>query len=144
MKEAGYLKFSFATFTGVATKLLGGSYRFVVVLIVLICVDTIFGWIKAWKNKTFTSGQARLGAMGKIVELMLIGCLYLLDWVFMTDVLKYIGIYYFMICEGTSILENYAQINGNLPEGTVELLELLRDNFSKKILLYFKNLFGNK
>lgn len=112
----------------------GATAKEFAVLFMLIGIDTVFGWIKSIKNKEFKSNTARIGFMGKIVELMLVGCAKLLDWLFGTNFLEYTSLYYFMICEVSSILENYSQINGNLPEGLIELLNSLKDNVASKIV----------
>lgn len=139
-KKIEYIKYLLSVVSGILTSIFRATAKEIVVLFILICVDTIFGWLKAVKNKTWKSNAARIGAMSKIVELILIACLYLLDWVFGVDFLKYIGIYYFGICEISSILENYAQINSNLPEGIVELLQTARQSVSKKIVDTIKNI----
>lgn len=91
-------------------------------------IDTIFGWIKGFKNKNWSSFKAKWGIAGKITELILISLLYILNWVFNVDFIVYIGLYYFVACEIASILENYSHINKNLPKGLINILKKLQFN----------------
>ena len=140
------LKAIFATITSLLIMLTGESYKHIIVLLLLMGVDTVIGWIKGFKLKEWKSNKARWGAVGKFVEMMIIACLYGLDWLFETDFLKYIGIYYFGICEIGSIFENFAEMGGNVPGGTVELLKEVQYNFGtesvKKLKKIFDDIFG--
>ena len=122
--------------------LIGTSFKYIIVLVILMAVDTIFGWVKAKKINKWKSGAARWGFIGKIIELMFIGVLYMLDAAFETEFLKYLGIFYFGACELASIVENYAEINGNLPEGTLELIKKAQFSFGTAITKKLKNVFS--
>ena len=128
--------------------LIGTSFKYIAVLAVLMTVDTVFGWIKAKKIKKWNSNNARWGAIGKILELMFIGVLYILDAAFGITFLEYMGIFYFGACELASIVENYTEINGNLPEGTVELIKKFQFSVGTAVMKKIKNIFdrlmGNK
>ncbi len=91
-------------------------------------IDTIFGWIKGFKNRQWSSIKARWGIAGKITELILISLLYILNWIFKVQFIVYIGLYYFIACEIASILENYAAINKNLPNGLIDILKKAQFN----------------
>lgn len=139
-----------ATITAGASMLalaIGDSYKHIAVLLLLMAVDTIIGWIKGIKLGNWKSSKARWGAVGKIVELLLIACLYGLDWVFAIDWLKYVGIYYFGICEIASMFENFAEMGGNVPSGTIELLKTIQysvgSDIVKKIRKVFEKEEGN-
>jgi toxin secretion/phage lysis holin len=132
------VKLGVSLLSGVFLRFFGGTAKEITVLLILIATDTAFGWVKAVKLGNWKSRDARLGFMGKIVELILLGCLYALDWVFETDILKYTGIYYFGICELSSILENYSQINGNLPDGIAELLKSFRESIASRLVKKIK------
>lgn len=136
----------FATYIGLIALLIGDSYKHILVLLLLMGVDTVIGWIKGFKLKEWKSNKARWGAVGKFVEMMIIACLYGLDWVFETDFLKYIGIYYFGICEIASIFENFAEMGGSVPKGMIELLKDAQYNIGtesvKKLKKIFDELFG--
>lgn len=120
-------------------KIFGGSIKVFGGLCILMSVDTIFGWIKSKHKGQWQSQIARWGAAGKIIELIFIGVLYMLDWVFNVDYLKYFGIYYFGICELASILENLAEINKNVPEGLVELIRKTQFSIGTAIVTKVKN-----
>lgn len=119
-------KLSFSTITGVFASFFGSTKKHIILLLILMCIDTIFGWVKGFKNREWTSKKAKWGIGGKIVELILISLLYFLNWVFKVEFIVYIGLYYFMAVEIASIFENYAEINGNLPKGFVDLLKKLQ------------------
>ena len=127
--------------------LIGGSFKYIAVLAALMIIDSIFGWVKAKKQKKWKSGAARWGFIGKIIELMLIGVLYMLDAAFEITFLEYMGIFYFGACELASIVENYAEINGNLPEGMLELIKKFQFSIGtavvKKVKDVFNSLIGN-
>ena len=137
-----------ATITSVLIMVTGDSYKHITVLLLLMFVDTVVGWIKGFKLKKWKSNKARWGAVGKFVEMMIIACLYGLDWVFSLDCLKYIGIYYFGICEIASIIENFAEIGGNVPKGMIELLKEIQYNIgtesAKKIKKICEDIFGGE
>lgn len=121
-------------------KVMGGSFKHLIVLIILLIIDTIFGWIKSKKLNKWNSKNAKWGATGKIIELIFVGVLYMLDWLFNVDYLKFMGIYYFGICELASIFENYSEINGNLPKGTVELIEKAQFSIGTAIVKKFRDI----
>ena len=122
--------------TGIA--LIGGSFKYIFVLVILMIVDTVFGWFKSWKNGEWKISTAKIGFIGKIIELIFIGILYLLDWIFTIDMLKYMGIFYFGICEVASIVENYSNINGNLPEGMAEIINKAKNGFGNFVVSKIK------
>lgn len=132
-------KLSFSTITGIFASFFGATKKHIILLLVLMCIDTIFGWVKGFKKGEWTSKRAKWGIGGKIVELILISLLYLLNWVFKVEFLVYIGLYYFMAVEIASIFENYAEINGNLPKGFVELLKKLQFSIGTLIVSKITN-----
>lgn len=134
------LKILFGTSIAFIIKHTGGSYKHIFVLLVLMLVDSVFGWVKGKKLGNWKSSIARWGAVGKIAELLLIGLLYCLDWLFNINILKYAGIYYFGLCEIASVFENYAEINGNLPEGATDLLKKLQANYGSYVVKQVKEM----
>lgn len=117
---------------------LGASYKHIVVLLCFMAADTVIGWLVAKYKGEWKSSKARWGFVGKIIELMFVAMLYLLDWLFAMNHLKYIGIYYFIICEGASFVENIAKINNNIPEGLVELLRAFQNSIGTNIVKWAK------
>ena len=134
------IKLFFSGLIAGGASLIGTSFKYIIALIILMSVDTIFGWVKAKKLKKWKSGAARWGFIGKIIELIFIVVLYILDAAFETDFLKYVGIFYFGACELASIVENYAEINGNLPEGAVEVAEKVQFSIGTVVMRKIKNI----
>jgi len=118
----------------------GISFKYIIVLILLMATDTVFGWIKSRKNGNWKVSAAKSGFIGKVIELLFIGVLYLLDWIFQTDLLKYMGIFYFGICEVASIVNNYSGINGNLPDGIADIINKVRLGFGNEVVSKIKNI----
>jgi len=135
-------------FSAFLAAVANSNYKYVLVLIILMTVDTIFGWVKGRKCKKWNSRAARWGAVGKIIELMFVGTLYVLDWVFGLDFLKHMGVFYFGVCELASIAENYAEINNNLPEAIPDILKKLQFSIGTVLVNKVKNavgaMFGSK
>lgn len=134
------MKISISALMASGVSLFGASFKYIVVLILLMAADTIFGWIKSRKNGEWKVSSAKSGFIGKIIELIFIGVLYLLDWIFRTDLLKYMGVFYFGICEVASIVNNYCEINGNLPDGTAEIINKIRFGFGNMIISKIKSI----
>lgn len=122
-------------------SLFGASFKYILVLVFLMIVDTVFGWIKSRKLSQWKISVAKSGFIGKIIELMFIGVLYLLDWIFETDFLKYMGIFYFGICEIASIVDNYSKINGNLPEGIADVINKAKMGMGNFLVSKTKSIF---
>lgn len=137
------IKLFFSSIIASGAALIGESFKYVGVLAILMTVDTLFGWVKAKKSKKWNSAAARWGAVGKILELMFIGVLYLLDVAFDVKFLEYMGIFYFGACEIASIIENYAEINKNLPEGTLDLVGKLKFSIGTAVVKKIKKIFDN-
>lgn len=116
-------KITLASFLATFASFFGNTKKHIVLLIILMCIDTLFGWVKGFKTKCWLSKKARWGIYGKIIELILICILYFFNWVFNVEFIVYIGLYYFIAVEIASIFENYSEINKNLPKGFVELLK---------------------
>lgn len=133
------IKLFFSTIIASGVSLIGASFKYIVLLVTLMVVDTLFGWVKAKKLNKWKSVSARWGFIGKIIELMFIGVLCMLDAAFEIDFLEYMGIFYFGACELASIIENYAEINDNLPEGTLEFIKKLQFSIGTAIMKKIKN-----
>lgn len=111
-----------------------GSEKHIAVLIFFILADTFIGWLVYIKLGEWQSSKARWGFVGKIAELVLVAMLYMLDWLFEVNCLEYLGIYYFIICEGASIIENIAKINHNIPKGLAELLQSVQKSAGTELV----------
>ena len=123
--------------------LIGVSFKYILVLIALMIIDTAFGLVKAKKSHKWKSSAARWGFIGKIIELIFVVMLYLLDTTFEITFLEYIGIFYFGACEIASIIENYAKINNNLPDGTTEIAEKIKFSIGTVVIKKLKSIFSN-
>lgn len=128
------IKLSLVSLLGFFASFIGETKKHIIALVILMIIDTIFGWIKGFKKGIWVSKKAKWGIAGKIAELILVLLLYVLNWAFQIDFIVYLGLYYFMVVELASIIENYLEINHNLPEGILEVLRKLQFNFSKLIL----------
>ncbi len=110
------------------------------ILIILMLVDTIFGWVKAFKLKKWKSSSAKWGLVGKLCELILlfvIGliCKHYMDSTIIVDT----SIIYFSVVEVGSIIENYCEINNNLPPFIVDIINRIKLNISKQLEEFFNN-----
>ena len=137
------IKLFFSTLVASGVALIGVSFKYIIVLTLLMIIDTAFGWVKAKKIGKWKSGAARWGFIGKIIELMFVGVLYLLDAAFNITFLEYMGIFYFGACELASIVENYAEINENLPEGTIEITEKIKFSIGTVIMQKIKKILNS-
>lgn len=124
------MKLSFGVIIAGAIYNLGGVEKHMCVLFFLIGIDTIVGWVVAKHNGVWTSSKARWGFIGKIVELVFIEILFLIDWCLDINFLKYIGIYYFGLCEIASVIESFSKINKNVPGGLADVLNDAKSSFS--------------
>ena len=67
----------------------------------------------------------------------------MLDAAFEITFLEYMGIFYFGACELASIVENYAEINGNLPEGMLELIKKFQFSIGTAVMKKLKDVFNS-
>lgn len=121
-------------------SLFGISFKYVLVLVFLMIVDTVFGWIRSKKNNQWNISTAKCGFIGKIIELIFIWVLCILDWIFDINLLKYMGIFYFGICEVASIVDNYSGINKNMPDGVLEIVKNLKYSVGTLAVSKIKNI----
>jgi toxin secretion/phage lysis holin len=131
---------------GIATavfKILGGNYKIVIVLMCFMVADTVLGWLGAAKKGEWKSKNARWGAVGKLVELIIIALMYLCEWAFDVSWLISTVTVYFILCEGASIVENIVQyhLNDNVPESLVEVLKKAKGSVVSEIVKKVKRLF---
>ena len=126
-----------------ALHCLGANYKIVVLLIVFMVVDTLLGWLGAIKNGTWKSKNARWGAVGKLVELIIIALMYLCEWAFAIDWLISTVTLYFALCEGASIIENIVNyhLNENIPPALVEILGKAKKNVVGNIVKRIRKVF---
>jgi toxin secretion/phage lysis holin len=131
---------------GLATaffKMLGVNYKIVIVLMCFMVADTVLGWLGAAKKGEWKSKNARWGAVGKLVELIIIALMYLCEWAFDVSWLISTVTIYFILCEGASIVENIVQyhLNDNVPTELVEILTKAKGSVVSAIVKKIKKLF---
>lgn len=138
------LKLALSGVPAMLLSVLGSNYKLVILLIVTMTIDTLFGHLRAIKDKEWKSYDARWGLVGKLVELVLIALMYMCEWTFGIDWLVNVCVIYFIICEMASIAENIVKghLNDNVPAEAVEGLEKLKSNFLTKFREWLKNFFG--
>jgi toxin secretion/phage lysis holin len=131
---------------GIATiclNCLGANYRIVLLLMAFMVVDTVLGWLGAVKAGTWRSKNARWGAVGKLVELIIIALMYFCEWAFDVGWLISTVTIYFILCEGASIVENIVtyHLNDNVPTELVEILTKAKGSVVSAIVKRIKKLF---
>lgn len=138
------LKVTFGGLSAAVIALFGENYKLVILLLCLMAIDTLFGHLRAIKDKNWTSYNARWGFVGKLVEIVLIALMYLCEWVFAINWLVNVVCVYFAICEAASIVENVVKghLNDNVPEDTIEFLTRLKSNFLTKFKEWIRDFFG--
>jgi toxin secretion/phage lysis holin len=124
-------------------KYLGTNYKIVTLLMCFMAVDTALGWLGNAKKGTWKSKDARWGAVGKLVELIIIALMYLCEWAFALDWLTSVVTMYFALCEGASIIENIVNyhLNDNIPEGIVDVLTKAKGSVISAVVKKIKKLF---
>lgn len=111
--------------TGV-TWLLGGWDTALKVLLVFIVVDIGTGAVRGFvKDKNFSSRRLRKGFGTKIGYLIIILLCNLLDMVFFKEnpILRTMAVYFYVYVEGSSILENLANLGVPVPQFLVDRME---------------------
>ena len=108
-------------------------------LFILMIVDTIFGWIKSFKLSKWKSCTAKWGVIGKICEVILIYVVYYIDIHLHLNGLYKIVLYYFYAVEVGSIIENYCEINNNIPPSFIKIINNIKVNLAKRIEQFFEN-----
>ena len=135
------------TISGIITaiiSILGSNYKLVILLLVFMAADTLFGHLRAIKDSKWTSNNARWGMIGKLVELILIALMYVCEWTFGIDWLVNIIVLYFILCEGASIIENVIRgnLNQNVPKELLDILLKAKQNAVTTITKEIKHIFG--
>lgn len=137
-------KITFSALSTAVLALLGSNYKLVVLLLVTMAIDTLFGHLRAIKDREWKSYNARWGLVGKLVELVLIALMYLCEWTFGIDWLVNVVVIYFIICEMASIAENVIEgrLNKNIPTEALEFLNKMKQNFLTKFKEWIREFFG--
>ncbi len=108
-------------------------------LILLMVIDTIFGWVKSMKKKEWRSCSAKWGIVGKVCEILIVSLVYLLGKELNIDLFYPLLLAYFDLVEIGSIIENYCEINNNIPPFIIDVINRYKTNISSKIEQFFKD-----
>lgn len=105
-----------AIMTGL-TFLFGAVDKPLMGLLVFCVIDMATGILLAFKDKEFTSKRLRQGIISKFMYFIIIIVANVLDGVFFAEspVLRTFSIWFYIIVEGSSIIENSGNINPKLP-----------------------------
>ncbi|MFJ8247285.1 holin family protein [Peribacillus asahii] len=115
--------------TGV-TWALGGWDTALKVLIGLALFDIVTGMLKGFfVDKKFSSHRLRKGFGTKIGYLIVIALCNMLDMVFFADnpILRTMAIWFYVYVEGSSTLENLANLGVPVPQFVVDRMEQIND-----------------
>ena len=124
------IKFGLSTIGSFFIALLGGFDTLLYFLILLVVVDYLTGTIQAIKEGDFKSSVMRWGAVNKAIEFAIIAIFYEIDLTLGMDIFRNGAIIWFLICEGSSILENCVKLGVPLPEGSETILKQLKKTIS--------------
>lgn len=139
-------KITIGSLTSFAMCVFGQNYRLIIFLLAIMIVDTLTGHLRAIKDKSWTSFNARWGVIGKTIELVLIALLYLCEWTFELKGIVDVVIVYFMLCESASIIENVVKgrLNDNIPSEVIDILTKMKSNAITSVKNWVKNTIGGE
>lgn len=124
------IKLGLSTVGSFFIALLGGFDTLLYFLILLVVIDYLTGTIQAVKEGDFKSSVMRWGAVNKAIEFAIIAIFYEIDLTLGMDIFRNGAIIWFLICEGSSILENCVKLGIPLPEGSETILKQLKKTIS--------------
>jgi toxin secretion/phage lysis holin len=138
------IKAAASTFLALILRCLGKNYKIVLVLICFMLADTVLGWLGAAKMGVWCSRNARWGAVGKLVELIIIALMYLCEWAFCINWLISAVTLYFLICEAASIVENIVNygLNANIPSSLITILQGSRSSLVSDLIKRISEIFN--
>lgn len=115
---------------GAIATILGGWDALFTLFCFLILLDYITGIAYALKQHNFCSSVMRWGAFNKLIEIIIIALFYYADVILGTAYLRNGALCWFLICEGSSIVENCVCLKVPLPRGLDKILRQLKKNVS--------------
>ena len=115
---------------GAFVTILGGWDALFTLFCLFIVLDFIVGVACAFKKKNFRSSVMRWGAFNKVIEIFIIALFYYGDVILETNCLRNGALCWFLICEGSSIVENCNILGVPLPEGASKILKQLKKTVS--------------
>lgn len=116
-----------AVITGVLVYLLGGWDTFIIVLLILMCLDYITGILKGLYNKELSSQAGFKGIIKKVCILIIVSLAVMCEKIGVPAI-REITIMFFAVNEGLSILENASQMGLPIPEQIKSALLQIRES----------------
>lgn len=138
------IKFGLSTMGSFFSALLGGFDMLLYFLVLLVIIDYLTGTIQAIKEGDFKSSVMRWGAVNKVIEFAIVAIFYKIDQTLGVDLFRNGAIIWFLICEGSSILENCIQLGVPLPEGSDKILKQLKGTISINFTEMAKRIIAEK
>lgn len=124
------IKFGLSTIGSFFIALLGGFDTLIFFLAFLVVIDFLTGTIESIKEGDFKSSVMRWGAVNKLIEFAIVAIFHEIDLTLGVDIFRNGAIIWFLICEGSSILENCVKLGVPLPEGSDTILKQLKKTIS--------------
>ena len=123
------LKYAGAAIGSVAAYYLGGWDLLLQILITMTVFDFITGVLSAGYNKKLSSDIGYKGIVRKIGIYIIVAVACMLDRLMNTGLmLRSATVGFYIVIEGTSILENWASMELPLPRGIKDALKQLKQN----------------
>lgn len=124
------LKYLYSGITSFFAYIFGGMDSLMAVLLILIVIDFISGFIKAWITKEFSSSKFYIGGVKKLGILLIVALATQLDTLMVgeTVVFRVASITYYIANEGFSILENWGAMGLPLPKQLKNALAKLKED----------------
>lgn len=111
--------------------LLGGWNLALQVLVLFVIFDYITGVIAAWHEKTLDSNIGLFGIAKKIMLFIPVAVGYWLDQAIGQQVLRNIAIWFYIVNEALSMLENLGRCGVAIPPALLEALQQLKKKSSE-------------
>lgn len=122
-----YAKYFAAVVAGVITSFLGGWDTALKVLLLFVILDYATGVVAAWYEKRLDSDVGFKGICKKILLFVPIGIGYYMDQLLgQGHMLRSIAIWFYLVNEGLSVLENLGRLEVPVPQALLEALNQLR------------------
>lgn len=127
MKKVGIL---FNILFSLVVYMLGGFDSLIKSLLVIMVIDYITGVIKAIYYKNFSKKINIKGILKKFGYLIIVALATVIDTCFSIDsmALRTVVLYFFIVNESMSIIENWASLGLPLPNKLYEVLNKLKEN----------------
>ncbi len=124
------LKYLYGGIASFFAYVFGGMDSLMAVLLILIAIDFLSGFIKAWANKEFTSSKFYIGGVKKLGILLIVALATQLDTLMVgeTVIFRVASITYYIANEGFSILENWGALGLPLPKALKNALAKLKED----------------